>query len=1085
LAEQPAAPGVSCPSLQQWGVYEAGLCSASQARIMLEHAADCPACGTLLADLHVGELGGTGEQNSEPLRIQQALRSNTLAWKREMLDRIAHDMGERPKRRLRLQLPRISFAMYGWAAAAAAVVVVGLGVWWNTSRNTPEAAFRLIAEAYTEQRPFELRIDGAGYAAYEPKRGAAASPTLPLLEAQRLIAQKEHSGNTAWLRAKARAELLEWHYGAAIDALREVQETEPDNPMVLGDLGIAYLQRAEIEMRPQDIAQAIGYLDKALITAPSDPVLHYNLALAYERQRTPGQAVEEWNRFLKVEPSGSWADDAREHLKKLNERLKQQAERVQVPDSSEDAITALASAAFQPTRSLDPNKIAADLAANYKDPWLQDFLSARSSASAGPTRLLQAAVKAFARGESSEAEARAREAAESFRRIKNAPGAAFSAFEQAYGFQRLSDRKNCLDVAQAAIPAAQQYGYSWLEVQLRMTTAACYMMNNDMDRADRALVRAQERAERSGFKALTLRSMVFRAELLRQMGSYREAMKLDSEGLRRYWSGVGTPTLAFQFYYEMGMSAAGLRHMRAASALLGEGVRLAAVLPDRYVEAMARARYADVLIEDGRQQEAGKQFDLSKAALKGITESEASRLYVSYAELARARLEGLNRPAEGLQRLNEMESKLSAVRNAAVEALLWRVKSELLTKAGRLEESNDALRRILLLSDSAHAAPARIGDPTELGREVSQAVSLLADRFLQQGDAAEAWRIWTRYNPCFRTESAPGAVRLLYADLPSGPAVLISDASGIRGKSLSISSPALQRLALNFSRALASREPMDRIVSLGQRLYAQLIAPLEPTLVPTGTLQIAADGDLASIPFTALVSPDGHWLADQYRVVYSPPFAGAPQTVPPALTRRSRVLAVGYGQASHVFQSVLPSVPVEGDMRAVASALPNNHVLQSMEATLPSLLAALPGAGIFHFSGHAVVTAGDAALVLAGGGADDSERLMWASRIPPQALRSCQLVMLAACSTGRAPSEDNDPSSAMARAFLLTGVPQVIASRWDVDTRAASALVAQFYRAVGEGASAEEALARSTKQLRSQSDFAHPYYWAAFDLFRS
>ena len=172
-------------------------------------------------------------------------------------------------------------------------------------------------------------------------------------------------------------------------------------------------------------------------------------------------------------------------------------------------------------------------------------------------------------------------------------------------------------------------------------------------------------------------------------------------------------------------------------------------------------------------------------------------------------------------------------------------------------------------------------------------------------------------------------------------------------------------------------------------------------------------------------------------------------------------------------------------MRAIAGALPNNRLLQNKDATLQSLLAALPGAGIFHFSGHAVVTAGDAALVLAAIGPDDSERLLWASRIPRQSLRSCRLVMLAACSTGRAASEDNDPSSAMARAFLLTGVPEVIASRWDVDSRAASALVAQFYRAVGQGASAGDALALSTQQLRWQSDFAHPYYWAAFDLFRS
>jgi CHAT domain-containing protein/Flp pilus assembly protein TadD len=1074
-------------------MYEAGLCSDVKAGSMLEHAADCPACGTLLADLRGGEFGGMrdGQSAIEPQKTI-LLRSNTPEWKRDMLGRIAREMGtEAAPSGVRSWLARLSHPGYAWAAAAAAaaLVVVASGVWWISSRNTPQAAFSLIAQAYSEQRPFELRIDGAKHAPYEPKRGAAGSPALPLLDAQRLIADKQHSGDTAWLRAKARAELLEWHYTAAIDSLREVQETEPDNPNVLGDLSIAYLQRAEIEMRPQDIAQAIDYLGKALQAAPSDRVLRFNLALAYERQGAPRQAIEEWNHFLKLEPAGPWADEARDHLGKLDEQLKQHAERSRSPRKSEDSITALAAAGFRATPTLDPAAIAADLAENHNDPWLRDFLAANQSAgSAAAIGILETAAKAYATGESSQGEAHARAAVEAFRRARNAPGAGFAAYEQAYGFQRLSDRKNCLHIAQDALPAARDKGYWWLEVQLRMTVAACEMMDNRVDAADQALVQAQERAERAGFSGLTLRTMVLRAELLRQVGSYRDAMKLDEEGLRRYWSGLGNSTLAFQFYYEMGMSTAGLRHLRAAAALLNEAVQLAALLPDRYVEAMVRARYADVLIEDGRSQEAGKQFDQSEGALKGMTESAASQLYSSYAELSRARLDGLQNPGNGLQRLDRMESNLSSIRNAAVEALLWRIKSELLTKAGRLEESDRALRRILSLGDSARAASVRIGDPSELGREVYQAVNLLTDRSLQRGDAAEAWRIWTRYNPCFRTSSgrAGGTVRLLYTELPSGLVVLVSDASGIRAQRLQISSSSLQRLALNFGRALASHEPMERVRSLGQRLYAQVIAPIEPGLAGAAMLQIAADGDFASIPFTALVSSDGRWLADQYRVAYSPPLAGVSQSAPAGLAPNLRVVAAAYGQATKVFQTVLPSVPdVDFDIHAISSTLPNNRLLQSKDATLPSLLAALPGAGIFHFSGHAVVTAGDAALVLAAAGPDDSERLLWASRIPRQSLRSCHLVMLAACSTGRAASEDNDPSSAMARAFLLTGVPEVIAARWDVDSRAASALVAQFYRAVGEGASAGDALALSTQQLRQQSAFAHPYYWAAFDLFRS
>ena len=65
------------------------------------------------------------------------------------------------------------------------------------------------------------------------------------------------------------------------------------------------------------------------------------------------------------------------------------------------------------------------------------------------------------------------------------------------------------------------------------------------------------------------------------------------------------------------------------------------------------------------------------------------------------------RDNSGLERLDRMESRLSSIRNTAVEALQWRVKSELLTKAGRLEESDQALQHILSLGDSARASSAR------------------------------------------------------------------------------------------------------------------------------------------------------------------------------------------------------------------------------------------------------------------------------------------------------------------------------------------------------------------------------------------
>ena len=1075
----PAPRGPSCPSPEELGAYEASLRSgeADEGAVgIIQHIADCPACAALIADMQ-------GDEDEAPAGV--VLRSSTKAWQEKMLTRIARELGGETRRSW---IPAWNWS--GWAAVAAGLVFVAGGLWWNAARNSPARAFNLIAQAYAEQRPFEFRIPGAAHSPMRAERGALDSPGVPLLEAQGLIAekiQKEPDG-ADWLRASARADLVRWRYASAIESLRRAEATEPDNPAILGDLGLAYLQRAEIESRPQDIAQAVEYLSKAVDASPSEPAYRFNLALAYERQTSFQQALEQWNGLLGIEKSGAWADEARQHVARIQETLKKRAGGA-APRTSEDAILALAASGFRSTASLDARAVAADLGAKHGDPWMQDFLNASGNQQSQPAiNALEQAAKSYATDHASEGVDRSREAAELFRRAHNVPGALFAAVGQAFGYQRLSQSQPCLEVAGAALPAAHSRSYRWIEARLDLTLAGCLITQRSFDRANQATVTAQAIAEKAGYASLSLQSLFARAENLRTLGSYREAIVADAEGLRRYWSGAGNATYGYELYYDMGMAAGGLHDLRDAAALLNEAVDLATRLPNRMVEAMARSRLAGVLLEDGRTREADDQFAKSEAAFRGMPQTADARLYSSYAEVSMARLDGReNQVSKGLERIDRLEPALQDIGSPSVEALLWGVKSELLIRAGRTSESEAPLRRILVLGASERNRSSNLGDSSELAREVSQAVGTLTEHELERGDAARAWRLWTDYNSCFRTIPGGGAddARLLFTELPSGPVAWISDESGIVAEKLRISNQELERLAANFRRAVSNpQEPLSRIRSMAQSMYGYVFAPLENRLQHSHVLYIAADGAFASIPFAALTSEDGRWLGDRYRVVYSPPITGAPAASPAALSQDPHVVAAGYGQAAEILQTVFPPLPeVDADMSAISGALPHSALLP--KATVSAVLRALPDAGILHFSGHSLVTAGDAALVLAPGDGANPERLLWASQIPPQSLRSCRLVMLAACSTGRAAGEDNDPSSVMARTFLLKGVPQVIASRWDVDSSATSFLVARFYHALAKGASAEEALSSSVVQLRRQPAFAHPYFWAAFDLFRS
>jgi hypothetical protein len=309
--EGPVPSGPDCPSLREWGLFEAGQYSGEEATRMVGHASGCPSCGQLLADLHSDESDGETQSGRGPI---MALGSNTTAWKRKMVSRIVSELGRETAR----STNPIRWWTVAAAVAAGAVVLIAGATWWISFRNSPRAASNLIAQAYSEQRPFELRIPGANHAPLRPERGAMASPAVSLLEAQRLIAKElqDRPADPAWLRVQARADLLQWRYAPAIQSLQQVLETEPGDAEVSGDLGIAYLQRAEIESHPQDVAPALEYLKKAAEKAPSEPAFRFNLALAYERQ-DPHRALEEWNRYLALDASGPWADEAREHVNRL------------------------------------------------------------------------------------------------------------------------------------------------------------------------------------------------------------------------------------------------------------------------------------------------------------------------------------------------------------------------------------------------------------------------------------------------------------------------------------------------------------------------------------------------------------------------------------------------------------------------------------------------------------------------------------------------------------------------------------------------------------------------------------------------
>jgi CHAT domain-containing protein len=97
-------------------------------------------------------------------------------------------------------------------------------------------------------------------------------------------------------------------------------------------------------------------------------------------------------------------------------------------------------------------------------------------------------------------------------------------------------------------------------------------------------------------------------------------------------------------------------------------------------------------------------------------------------------------------------------------------------------------------------------------------------------------------------------------------------------------------------------------------------------------------------------------------------------------------------------------------------------------------------------------------------------------------MKKLKLAVLSSCDTALADAGLEDPGS-LVRLFLRGGVPQVIASKWHVDSAATSQLMDDLYSRIIDGDSVELALAKVERAMRSKTETSHPYYWAAFSEF--
>jgi CHAT domain-containing protein len=165
----------------------------------------------------------------------------------------------------------------------------------------------------------------------------------------------------------------------------------------------------------------------------------------------------------------------------------------------------------------------------------------------------------------------------------------------------------------------------------------------------------------------------------------------------------------------------------------------------------------------------------------------------------------------------------------------------------------------------------------------------------------------------------------------------------------------------------------------------------------------------------------------------------------------------------------------------VARLIPHSTLLLGGQATRAQLLTRLQSTPILHFAGHTSREDGATRLLLApvrpglaGEPYVDSDLLR---KYPPLRAR---LVVFSACASGRQQEGWNHGMGDIVDTLASLGVPQVVATRWQIDSYSAVPMMDAFYEGLARGLTVPQALTAARQSLIRDPRYRHPYYWAAY-----
>lgn len=392
---------------------------------------------------------------------------------------------------------------------------------------------------------------------------------------------------------------------------------------------------------------------------------------------------------------------------------------------------------------------------------------------------------------------------------------------------------------------------------------------------------------------------------------------------------------------------------------------------------------------------------------------------------------------------------------------------------------------------------------------------------------------------------APNTCLVAYLMDDDGSFAFVVTASSAQVVSLIGESSIAPKLQLFQTLIQTPASDMRRLMQEAHGLYQALVRPLEPFFPPEAALVLVKEGALANVPFEALLPqlPKGQtpqwlglthslmtassattWWHSRANGAHTTALSPRAEQHEPLLVVAAPSLPAGCEDSSGLEQSAplqcRPLPFVKQEIKAIRATRPRGSAAKDVyltgdEATL-SRLRALPLESFhrLHFSTHGLaddmrplqsrlLLAEDAHAEVSSALAKDphltsalgTSAYLTAEEIARWQL-TARLVTLSACETAVGRTRRGEGVDSLARAFLLAGARNVVATRWKVDDEATAHFYARLYRELARH-SLEQALFRTRRAFAEgaagrpflggflgrpgSGPWTHPYFWAGFE----